>query len=93
MVNLINNMVVSFSWVSAFTLILSLECLSTKVNGTGLDSEDDPEVKYAVLGAGIGAIFALCFVAIKLYMIKKHMLDNDLSDTGNGQRLSLRTIN
>ncbi|MGH0116715.1 UNVERIFIED_CONTAM: hypothetical protein FKN15_021263 [Acipenser sinensis] len=56
------------------------EYLSTKVNGTGLDSEDYPEVKYAVLGAGIGAIFALCFVAIKLYMIKKHMLDNELSE-------------
>ncbi|KAK1166510.1 transmembrane protein 273-like [Acipenser oxyrinchus oxyrinchus] len=53
MMNLINNMVVSFSWVSAFTLILSLDCLSTKVNGTGLDSEDEPEVKYAILGAGI----------------------------------------
>ncbi|KAK6487463.1 transmembrane protein 273-like [Huso huso] len=85
MMNLINNMVVSFSWVSTFTLILSLDCLSTKVNGTGLDSEDEPEVKYAVLGAGIGAIFALCFLAVKLYMIKKHMLDNELSDTGTGK--------
>uniref|UniRef100_A0A8C9SQK7 Uncharacterized protein n=1 Tax=Scleropages formosus TaxID=113540 RepID=A0A8C9SQK7_SCLFO len=37
------------------------------------------EVKYAIIGVGIGVFFSLCFVAIKFYMLKKHMLDNELS--------------
>uniref|UniRef100_A0A3B3T9S7 Uncharacterized protein n=1 Tax=Paramormyrops kingsleyae TaxID=1676925 RepID=A0A3B3T9S7_9TELE len=36
-------------------------------------------VKYAAIGIGIGLFFSLCFVALKLYMLRKHMLDNELS--------------
>ncbi|XP_036377556.1 transmembrane protein 273-like isoform X2 [Megalops cyprinoides] len=50
------------------------------------------EVKYAIIGAGIGLFFSVIFVVVKLYMLKKHMLDNDLSDTEQSRKLSVRTV-
>ncbi|XP_066549430.1 transmembrane protein 273 [Amia ocellicauda] len=78
--------------VSAVTLLLFIESLLTKAHGDGLNTADEIEVKYAAIGAGIGAFLSVCFVAIKLYMIKKHMLDNELSESENMKRPSLRTI-
>ncbi|KAM4636337.1 transmembrane protein 273 isoform 2-T2 [Discoglossus pictus] len=47
--------------------------------------DDEPEVKYAIIGACVGAVLAVTFIAIKLYMIKKHMLDNAFSDMDMGR--------
>nr|XP_015201736.1 PREDICTED: putative uncharacterized protein C10orf128 homolog [Lepisosteus oculatus] len=83
-------MVQSLRVFSAFTVVLLTDVLVVEVHANGSKSPDEPEIKYAVIGAGIGAFLALCFVVIKLYMIKKHMLDNDLSDYDSGKRPSLR---
>ncbi|XP_017569832.1 uncharacterized protein tmem273 [Pygocentrus nattereri] len=52
------------------------------VRGDGGSSGDEPasEVKYAVIGTGIGLFLAACFIAIKLCMIRRHMLDNEPSE-------------
>uniref|UniRef100_A0A8C2AWU7 Uncharacterized protein n=1 Tax=Cyprinus carpio TaxID=7962 RepID=A0A8C2AWU7_CYPCA len=39
------------------------------------------EIKYAVIGAGIGLFFSICFLLIKMYIIKKQVHDNEFSDT------------
>ncbi|XP_053548161.1 transmembrane protein 273 isoform X2 [Bombina bombina] len=44
------------------------------------------EIKYAVIGACVGAILAVSFIALKLYMIKKHMLDNNFADSESFNR-------
>ncbi|KAF5891049.1 transmembrane protein, partial [Clarias magur] len=38
------------------------------------------EVKYAAIGIGVGIFLSVCFLAIKIYMIKRHMLDNEQSE-------------
>lgn len=37
------------------------------------------DIQYAIIGACLGTVFGVTFIAIKLYMIKKHMLDNNCS--------------
>lgn len=48
------------------------------------------DVKYAVVGACIGALLSAAFIAIKLYMLKKHMLDNESTESENFRGHSLR---
>ncbi|XP_075466381.1 transmembrane protein 273 isoform X2 [Ascaphus truei] len=43
-------------------------------------SDEELDVRYALIGAGVGALLGVSFIAIKLYMIKKHMMDNHVSD-------------
>ncbi|XP_073453062.1 transmembrane protein 273 isoform X2 [Aquarana catesbeiana] len=45
--------------------------------------EETLEIQYAIIGACLGAIFSVTFIAIKLYMIKKHMMDNNYSESGS----------
>lgn len=37
------------------------------------------DATYALIGAGIGLFFAICFIGSKLYIIKKYMLDIEAS--------------
>ncbi|XP_067828469.1 uncharacterized protein [Heptranchias perlo] len=60
-------------------------------NGTA-KNEEEMEVKYALLGAGIGIFLVLSFVLIKIYMIKKHINENDLTDPPSRQSQSLREM-
>ncbi|XP_067226150.1 uncharacterized protein [Chanodichthys erythropterus] len=53
--------------------------LVTRVKGQD-SSGDEPEIKYAVIGAGIGLFFSICFLLMKMYIIRKQMLDNEPSD-------------
>ncbi|XP_078055769.1 transmembrane protein 273-like isoform X2 [Mustelus asterias] len=53
-------------------------------------NEDEVEIKYALLGAGIGMFLVVSFVVIKIYMIKKHIYENELTDTPSRQSQSLR---
>ncbi|XP_068111400.1 transmembrane protein 273 isoform X1 [Hyperolius riggenbachi] len=41
------------------------------------------DTRYVVIGACLGAIFAVTFIAIKLYMIRKHIMDNNNSESGS----------
>ncbi|KAL7870114.1 hypothetical protein AOLI_G00141020 [Acnodon oligacanthus] len=67
-----------FTLIFLFTADTLLRC----VRGDGGSSGDEPasEVKYAVIGTGIGLFLAACFIAIKLCMIRRHMLDNEPSE-------------
>ncbi|XP_018581956.1 transmembrane protein 273-like isoform X2 [Scleropages formosus] len=74
---------------SVVAIVYLIDSLLTKVQGDDPNSKDEPvEVKYAIIGVGIGVFFSLCFVAIKFYMLKKHMLDNELSDADSDKRPS-----
>ncbi|XP_071985492.1 transmembrane protein 273 isoform X2 [Engystomops pustulosus] len=42
--------------------------------------EEGFDIQYVIIGVCLGAVFSVAFIAIKLYMIKKHMLDNSYSD-------------
>ncbi|XP_031422602.1 uncharacterized protein LOC116220326 [Clupea harengus] len=53
--------------------------------------EDQPEGRYALIGAGVGLILAIMFVAVKLCMIKRHMLDNGFVSEDSMRKQSLRT--
>ncbi|KAG9267358.1 transmembrane protein 273 isoform X2 [Astyanax mexicanus] len=64
----------------AFIFLFTVDTLLKQVRGDGNSSSDEPEVKYALIGAGIGLIFAACFIAVKVCMIKRHMLDNEPSE-------------
>ncbi|KAG5280412.1 hypothetical protein AALO_G00088830 [Alosa alosa] len=60
-------------------LVLTLLCLDSVlrgVRGDGVKENDQPERRYALIGAGVGLFLAIMFVAVKLCMIKRHMLDN-----------------
>ncbi|KAK7123183.1 hypothetical protein R3I94_020089 [Phoxinus phoxinus] len=76
---------------SAFCFIFTVDCLLvTCVNGQD-SSSDEPEIKYAVIGAGIGLFFSICFLLLKIYIIKKQMLDNEPSDVSL-RRASSRVV-
>ncbi|XP_068111401.1 transmembrane protein 273 isoform X2 [Hyperolius riggenbachi] len=62
------------------TLVLLLFLGAVHTSGKlerGLDT------RYVVIGACLGAIFAVTFIAIKLYMIRKHIMDNNNSESGS----------
>ncbi|XP_063819479.1 transmembrane protein 273 isoform X2 [Pseudophryne corroboree] len=63
------------SWKPLAITVMFLSCAhaSGKV-------EEEIDIRYAVIGACLGTVFAVAFIVIKLYMIKKHMLDNNFSE-------------
>ncbi|XP_036377547.1 transmembrane protein 273-like isoform X1 [Megalops cyprinoides] len=82
----------TFRFFSGIAVVLLIDTLLMKVHGNDPNSTNETEVKYAIIGAGIGLFFSVIFVVVKLYMLKKHMLDNDLSDTEQSRKLSVRTV-
>ncbi|XP_056628035.1 transmembrane protein 273-like [Triplophysa dalaica] len=60
-------------------LIFTIDCLLfTHVKGQNSTSDEPAsEIKYAVIGVGIGFFFSICFLVIKIYIIRKHMHEND----------------
>ncbi|XP_029466624.1 transmembrane protein 273 isoform X2 [Rhinatrema bivittatum] len=84
-------MTLLLAWIPVLTsFLLCLDFLRADGSATEANEEEEIDIKYAVIGACIGAILAIAFIAIKLYMIKKHMLDNDFSDTESYRINSLR---
>ncbi|XP_031761626.1 transmembrane protein 273 [Xenopus tropicalis] len=53
-------------------------------------NKEEFDVQYAVIGACVGAILAVSFIAVKLYMIKKHMFDNNFSESESLNQRSFR---
>ncbi|KAJ8404880.1 hypothetical protein AAFF_G00332670 [Aldrovandia affinis] len=92
-------MAVNLRLFSAFIMVFLVDCLMAKAHGNDTNNEtnnengttNNKEVKYALLGAGIGMFCSLCFLALKYYMFKKNILDNDLTDSGK-KRSSLRAV-
>ncbi|KAK2876968.1 hypothetical protein QQF64_004189 [Cirrhinus molitorella] len=68
-------------YCSAFCFIFTIDCLLVTCVKAQEPSSDEPEIKYAIIGAGIGFIFSVCFLLIKLYIIRKQAQDTELSDT------------
>ncbi|KAL2101783.1 hypothetical protein ACEWY4_003544 [Coilia grayii] len=73
--------------------LLCCDCLFTAVSANGGKEEDQPEARYALIGAGVGLILAIMFIAMKLCMIKRHILDNGYTSEDSFRRQSLRTQN
>ncbi|KAJ7987660.1 hypothetical protein DPEC_G00328780 [Dallia pectoralis] len=63
-----------------FTVLLTIESMLTNVQGSELENDDKPDATYALIGAGIGLFFAICFIGSKLYIIKKQMFNNEYSE-------------
>ncbi|GCC28576.1 hypothetical protein chiPu_0007007 [Chiloscyllium punctatum] len=60
--------------------MLIVDYFTTRSSANGAaKNEDDIEMKYALLGAGIGIFLVVSFVLIKIYMIKKHIYENELT--------------
>uniref|UniRef100_UPI00398EA287 transmembrane protein 273-like n=1 Tax=Pristiophorus japonicus TaxID=55135 RepID=UPI00398EA287 len=81
-----------FSWSKLLlAFILSLDYFTTTASTNGAaKNEDDIEIKYALLGAAIGIFLVVSFVLVKIYMIKKHIYENDLTDPPSRQSQTLR---
>ncbi|XP_060794776.1 transmembrane protein 273-like isoform X2 [Neoarius graeffei] len=56
----------------------------------GDDQSQEPELKYAAIGIGVGLFLSICFLAIKICMIKRHILDNGQSE--DSARVFTRSI-
>ncbi|KTF76028.1 hypothetical protein cypCar_00038179 [Cyprinus carpio] len=79
-------------YCSAFCFIFTIDCLLvTHVKAQDSSSDETGKSKYAVIGAGIGLFFSICFLLIKMYIIKKQVHDNEFSDT-TPRRASPRII-
>ncbi|XP_063073240.1 transmembrane protein 273-like [Engraulis encrasicolus] len=76
------------------TLVLLMlfysDFLFSAVEANGGKEEDQPEARYALIGAGVGLLLSIMFIGTKLCMIKRHMLDNQYSED-SFRRQSLRT--
>ncbi|KAA8579411.1 hypothetical protein FQN60_000130 [Etheostoma spectabile] len=55
--------------------VLITEYLLTSVRGDGADSSEKLEIKYVLIGGGIGLFLAAGFIIFKLYIIWKHVRD------------------
>ncbi|KAK2820895.1 hypothetical protein Q5P01_023854 [Channa striata] len=58
------------------TAILIAESLLTRVKGDGSDSEEKLDIKYVLIGAGIGLLLVALFIIGKVCIIRKHVHDN-----------------
>ncbi|XP_064418644.1 transmembrane protein 273-like [Latimeria chalumnae] len=83
-------MTLPLRWATLTTCILFLlDCLSAKVYANGT-KDDLPDIKYALIGAGIGAFLAICFLALKFYMIKRNLLELETTDSESMKMHSIR---
>ncbi|XP_072138991.1 uncharacterized protein [Mobula birostris] len=85
-------MILAFSWFRILPIfILLFYYFTTKASANGASKDgDEIEMKYALMGAGIGIFLVVSFVLVKIYMIKKHIYENDLTDPPSRQSQSLR---
>ncbi|KAF4106975.1 hypothetical protein G5714_012965 [Onychostoma macrolepis] len=64
-------------YCSAFCFIFTIDCLLVAQVKAQDSSSDEPEIKYAIIGAGIGLFLSICFLLIKLYIIRKQVHDSE----------------
>ncbi|XP_015489360.1 transmembrane protein 273 [Parus major] len=63
------------SWIPAPTAILLLHFWRAKVYASG-NPEEEIDYTYVIIGATLGAVLAIGFVAVIICMIKSKMIDN-----------------
>lgn len=61
-------------------LLLLLDIGRAQVLATDKPAGAEIDVKYAIIGTALGVAVSAGFLALKVCMIRKHLLDNDSSD-------------
>ncbi|XP_044516158.1 transmembrane protein 273 [Gracilinanus agilis] len=61
-----------------------------QVLATGKSALVEIDIKYALIGTLLGVIISACFLALKICMIRRHMFDNDSSDTSTRRKSNTR---
>ncbi|XP_027716972.1 transmembrane protein 273 isoform X2 [Vombatus ursinus] len=62
-----------------------------QVLATGKSTGVEIDIKYAIIGTTLGIIISVGFLALKICMIRKHMFDNDSSDTTSRRKNNIRS--
>uniref|UniRef100_A0A8C3YWB4 Transmembrane protein 273 n=1 Tax=Catagonus wagneri TaxID=51154 RepID=A0A8C3YWB4_9CETA len=70
-------------------LLLFLEVGGAQVLATG-KSAGETDIKYALIGTALGFVISAGFLALKICMIRKHLLDNNSSDMGFNETVALK---
>ncbi|XP_043374443.1 transmembrane protein 273 isoform X1 [Dermochelys coriacea] len=66
------------SWIPVLTtFLLLLYFWRAKVSASGTSEEDVIDPKYVIIGVTLGAFLAFGFLALKICMIKRQLIDND----------------
>ncbi|XP_025068777.1 putative uncharacterized protein C10orf128 homolog isoform X4 [Alligator sinensis] len=52
-----------------------------RVYASGTSEEDGVDVTYVIIGVTLGAILAIGFIALKICMIKRQLIDNILGES------------
>ncbi|XP_038266360.2 transmembrane protein 273 isoform X5 [Dermochelys coriacea] len=72
------------SWIPVLTtFLLLLYFWRAKVSASGTSEEDVIDPKYVIIGVTLGAFLAFGFLALKICMIKRQLIDNDFVDSDN----------
>ncbi|XP_041819141.1 transmembrane protein 273-like [Chelmon rostratus] len=56
--------------------ILITECLLRSVRGDGADAEEEVEIRYVLIGSGIGLFLVAGFIIVIVCIIRKQVHDN-----------------
>ncbi|XP_067432620.1 transmembrane protein 273-like [Thunnus thynnus] len=65
---------------SLMRAVLIIEYLLMGVRGDGEESGTKLEIKYVLIGTGIGLFFAIIFYVVKFCNIRMHFYDNNCTD-------------
>ncbi|XP_035882593.1 transmembrane protein 273 isoform X2 [Phyllostomus discolor] len=71
-------------------LLFLLDVGGAQVLATGKSAEAETDIKYAIIGAALGVAILAGFLALKIYMIKKHLFDIDSSDLRFNDTIALK---
>ncbi|KAL9847038.1 transmembrane protein 273 [Geothlypis trichas] len=64
------------SWISAPTAFLLLYFWRAKVHASGNPWEEEIDYTYVIIGVTLGAVLALGFLAVIIYLIKAKVIDS-----------------
>ncbi|XP_039337264.1 transmembrane protein 273 isoform X1 [Mauremys reevesii] len=77
-------MVFLTSWIPVLTtFLLLLHFWRAKVSASGTSEEEVIDPKYVIIGVTLGVFLAIGFLALKICMIKRQLIDNDFVDSDN----------
>ncbi|XP_019411191.1 PREDICTED: putative uncharacterized protein C10orf128 homolog isoform X1 [Crocodylus porosus] len=70
------------SWIPVYiTVLLHLHIWKARVHASGTSEEDGVDITYVIIGVTLGAILAIGFIALKICMIKRQLIDNILGES------------
>uniref|UniRef100_F6QJZ0 Transmembrane protein 273 n=1 Tax=Callithrix jacchus TaxID=9483 RepID=F6QJZ0_CALJA len=68
------------SGVSMLRILFLLDVGGAQVLATGKPPAPEIDFKYALIGTAVGVAISAGFLALKIYMIRRHLFDDDSSD-------------